>query len=891
MLKRIEISTFEERIPYLKDSSKKGFYIVSDIKSKIQFQNFFLEEEPRFHTGFIKRASDFYYELFEQNFSDYKLISFSSLELLFKIYIKKIKDPWLKNIPSHHTILHSLHTFLPFFIHPEGTNSFEMWMKQTLNRSGWIHWYKPTKTFWEELKRNKLIEKSLVKYLLTDQPLKDWNQPLTIDLSFSMDAVEAGLISTLSSIQDVTLLVPPKLNSPLYSKSHYVYSLIEGSCSIQKKSIEINKNNSHSKQVKKFQTMLEEVRFITKQLRLSLENGSKPSELTLIAPDMELYWPCLKSYLKKENIPIKKGVRIALLSFPQIQKWLSILQFYSGKISFENMTSIFHFHQDKIDISKIKSKYYYCDRDKDIEDFPYKKKNNFKQPLSLSKFIDWALDFWTLIMKQQPNSRLDECLNKILKQMSIQKNIQKSFIEDWLEILEKELIQEEFHIPNTQSQGVELMSINAITSLRAKTVFIMGLDHDSCHTSSHTFLNEQESKQILQDLGFYCLTSDPNQKEYEIAHFLNSFKGSITLSYSETSFDGKSLNPSRIWLLENSKTKSKINTDKTTYTKWNIFQQKSLEDIVKNSSILSASQIKKILNQEMLWPSNQKIQVKKLSPSKIKDYASCPFIFLSKNIFHLQDISYQDLDLDYKSYGQIIHELFHQIKKNKIQNKSEIFNWIQSIKSKFHTLNDEMWKFYSNQFLNKAFQFIEHEKAITQLLEEIKTTDTELTFQVYWNLEKEKLDLIQGDILIEGRIDRIDQFQNEYFIIDYKASLNNIVNISHWEKNMDFQMPLYIGAVSLIKKKKVIPAALYLSYRDFKWKGFISKNSELKKISNSSRLTTDAEKKDIILKNINKSIQKNILNIKENIFHAKPVDQKICRNCYWRNICRAPHLN
>ena len=69
-------------------------------------------------------------------------------------------------------------------------------------------------------------------------------------------------------------------------------------------------------------------------------------------------------------------------------------------------------------------------------------------------------------------------------------------------------------------------------------------------------MSEQEGRQILQDLGFHCLTLDPNQREYEIVHFLNSFNGPLSLSYSETSFDGKSLTPSRIWLLEHSKTNS-----------------------------------------------------------------------------------------------------------------------------------------------------------------------------------------------------------------------------------------------------------------------------------------------------------------------------------------------
>ena len=706
MLKKVEVSTFEDRVPYLKTASTKGLYIVSDIKSKIQFQNFFLEKHPRSRTDFIRRAGDLYCGLFKSNHPNYRFISSAQMELLFKNYIKKTNYTWLKNIPSHQTILHSLHTFLPFFNHPEGPASFEMWIQQFSKKAGWVHWYKPAKEFWAELKKNKLIEKSLTKYLLVDQILKNGNNPFIIDLSFTIDSVEAAVVTALSSTQDVVLLMPPPLNNPLYSNSHYVYSLIQSPR--EKKSLLAEKKNVHQKQVRKFQTMLEEVRFITEQLSLSIKNGRQPSELAVIAPDIELYWPCLKSYLKKENIPLKKGVRAPLLSFPQIQTWLSLLHFYAGKISFENMTAILNLHQKTQDISQMKSKYYYCDRDKDIKDFPFPKQNKSKKFLLVNEFVHWIHHFWSSIIKNQPHPALNECLNKTLHRISSSNNtFEKSSIEDWMEILENELIQEEFHIPSRQNQGVELLSVNAITSLRAKQAFFIGLDHLSCRQAPHAFLSEQEGRQILQDLGFHCLTLDPSQREYEIVHFLNAFDGPLTLSYSETSFDGKSLTPSRIWLLEHSKTNFQVKDNPPARTAWSVLQQQPIKDILNKSSLYSPETID-VLHPERQWPSDQKIPIKQLSPSKITDYAVCPFIFLSKNIFHLKEMSYQDIDLDYKDYGKIIHKLFHQIKKNNIQNKEDILNLIQSIN--FNTSNKHLHQSYSQQFFKKAVQFIENEK-------------------------------------------------------------------------------------------------------------------------------------------------------------------------------------
>ena len=100
------------------------------------------------------------------------------------------------------------------------------------------------------------------------------------------------------------------------------------------------------------------------------------------------------------------------------------------------------------------------------------------------------------------------------------------------------------------------------------------------------------------------------------------------------------------------------------------------------------------------------------------------------------------MDLDHKDYGKIIHELFHQIKKNNIQNKEDILNLIQSIN--LNTFSNEMRQSYSKQFFKKAVQFIENEKKITQLLGSIKTIHTEWPFKVYWNLEKRKIGLERG---------------------------------------------------------------------------------------------------------------------------------------------------
>ena len=140
------------------------------------------------------------------------------------------------------------------------------------------------------------------------------------------------------------------------------------------------------------------------------------------------------------------------------------------------MTAILNLHQETKDLSQMQSKYYYCDREKDIKDLPFLTQNKSKKLLLVNEFVHWIHHFWNSIIAKQPHPKLNECVNKILQQISSsEKTFEKSSVEDWLEILQNELTQEEFHIPSRQNQGVELLSVNAITSLRTKQAFLIGI--------------------------------------------------------------------------------------------------------------------------------------------------------------------------------------------------------------------------------------------------------------------------------------------------------------------------------------------------------------------------------------------------------------------------------
>ena len=888
MLFLTEVSHFEDRIPFLQKAHQNGCYIVSDIQSKSQFQKFLLKQNHFILESSITRASDFYCELIKQNLHEYRFISIPELKFLFKDFMRKEKNLPYINPSLYNNILTSLQSFLPFLTHPSGPEIFEQWIKRP-DQKRWFYWYSWIKPFWKKLNKGKLIEPSLSKYVLVDHLLKKISQPLYVDLSFSMDAVETELLSSLSHHQDVYILCPPVLNQSVYPQSHQIYDLLKEK-KHQFTSVSQKKSFKTKKIVLKFPSMLEEIQFVTQQLRKDLSKYS-PCDLSILAPNMEAYWPVLKSYLEKEGLPISEGNQYSLLSYPQIQRWLCLIHFQAGNISYNNIEYAVRLQQPKEPFSKIRSQYYYSSRKKDCSSSIKMENQKSSDLIDIDPFLKWVFNVWSQVSENAPSESLNQKIQSIgnqLKTFFLQTRQKSIFVSDGLELLEQLLINNNLRSPSDNPNHIQFISINAITSITAEKVYIIGMDHQSCLTSSLSLFTEKEVETILNNLGFHCHYLNPNQQEYEIINFLQSFTGEVLLSYSETHFSGSPQHPSKAWILKSQgeQTQTPVFKDETV---WGSIQKYQYSPLPQQLSIA--------LNQNFKWPQNTKIPLEKLSASRIKQYASCPFIYLSQNIYNLKDPPYRDIHLSARDKGHLLHELLSEIRRDKIQNSEDVIQWLQIIKSQYLVLDEQIWSLYQKQFIKFADRFIQNEKQISKILPELQTLGTELEFEGYWNLKDKKLSS-KGDILIDGRIDRLDFHQNEYLVLDYKSSLNDVYTIKHWKKHIDIQMPLYIQAVesSLLKGKEIpnasVSSSSYIHLKNFERKGFVSKNSDVKKIFKPrSHSIVEENIKEEVLKEINEKIQQYILRITENEFQPHPHDKNTCNNCSWRYLCRAPHLN
>ena len=903
---------FKERLKYLNSLSPNGIYLVSDMKSKISFQETLLEKKEVLEETHIQRAQDFYSSLFLFNFPNCKFISPPQLEFLFKNWNSEKTLPF----PS---ILIYLQSFLPFLTHPEGEQIFEQWIQEndssitpnlssvdqnshspltqkTQSRKRYIKPFLITQKFWVYLQKLNLMEKSCVKYALTNQDLHTWDFSLTVDLGFSIEPIEIEILQKIGNTKDVTILIPPPLKSPIFENSHKIFSHLK------------IKPSSHSqlkpqtqKKVYRFQNTVDEVQFITHEIRQILNSGVQASEIAVIAPHIESYWPCLKTYLKKEGIPFSKETSISYLSFPQIQKWLSSIRLFFKKVDYHTLEESY-FYQKNFSLShqQLKNSYENCDRTQDFKEISSILIHS-ENEITSEEFIKSIFKLWQA-------SPLNFDMNSLLSELfyPFSKNL-KTRAEFFVEMLESFLSQKTFLLTpppfskesnskqeltqKTQSsfeKGVQLISLNALTSLQAQHIYLIGLNHQSCQKIYPHLMKEHEVQTILTDLGFYCPQLDPHQYEYEITHLLNHFQGFITMSYAQTQLNQEITQPARVWQLEYKNQKP----PKKPQTVWSSIQQlDSLEKILKHSfHAPSFDEVKQSILSKPQKVKSFSFEKTSLSASKIKNYMTCPFIFLSQEIFKLQTKPSKDVNMNPLEKGSLFHHLFDDMIKNQLKTSSQIQQWIEEHSNEIqdHIMDEEASNLYKQELLSKALAFLENEKLNSEKIPQYTTLQTEFEFEAYWNFEKERLDS-QGDVLIKGRIDRVDESDEQLLVIDYKSSFTNVFTLNSWEQNLDVQMPLYIQALENHFQKDV-QGAVYLNLRDFTYKGFILKTSNWKPLLTPRSKFFEEEKVKSILKKINQNIQQKIKEMQIGNFQAKPHDPNKCHHCQWNQICRAKHL-
>ena len=890
-----------------------SLWITSDIKSQLFILNQ-IQKNKFINSTCIMRATDFWSYLLSIVHPEKHIISRAFLTLIYHEWAKFRKQKWEKNRETGAILCQYMEALAHLLQHPLKDNLIEEWKTSKTNKKDlyWTKWYGLTSDFWHYLDQKKIIESSWAgTFLLEKIPFEHIEfKEIIFDLGFEIDRVEAELIRQISTKIKTKVLVPLCRNDNHQNYVSSIYKLLN-----QKKTSLAGKETYTTPlgiKIKKFVTPLAEVKDISSQITTALHKGIKPDKISVLAPHIEDYWTCLKSYFNREKIPVNKRETVSLCSFPVTQLWLAKMWTHLCVIKYENLETIYTYQNQYINFSQLKSDFYNI---KKIEDWPagvYIKDQlkNKDELITSAEFTKWASELLPPIEKNRTAYQyIKECLNDFLQSTKYIKDLQLQW-QSWLNLLEFFLKNKEIEIYEGDPNGINCLSFNAIGWMESDFIYIAGLSEQNMKTDRHNVISSLEACSILENLGFFIKNKPVDKLEQIISYFIHQGHKELVLSFAATDFLGTPLNPSCLWLKKAMEYKKNINHFNTPgITVWDQQQRKPVvKDILSHCNIkntqseLVEQSIKEDLGYKELMPFFQK-GIKNLSASSLDDYIKCPFIFAAKKLFHLWDGPERDMDIPAIEHGSIVHKLFEILKKMKQKTnptEQDILQIIEDIKEskkfkkQMQKIHPVIWEKEKSYLLKKALIFLEQEKRKNTLFGDYQTIACETKYHCYWNFETQSL-TTKGDISFRGKIDRIDSNNQFYQIIDYKSSLPTGSSAPYWETQENFQMAFYIQALEFgltDLPPLSVKSALYLNYKNFNSQGLAIKEPAYIQLLGSpkKRSLISEEKKKSILQNVNRKTNTFILNIHKGKFQTQPKTKNLCIKCRWRNICRASHL-
>ena len=286
----------------------------------------------------------------------------------------------------------------------------------------------------------------------------------------------------------------------------------------------------------------------------------------------------------------------------------------------------------------------------------------------------------------------------------------------------------------------------------------------------------------------------------------------------------------------------------------------------------------------------------RFSPTKLKDYAQCPYKYFGRSTLKLRQAIPKSMDL--LMQGTIIHKVLEEYFKDTGVSKdiTGIFDDVFKHKTRGMVTGFEELK-ARNEMLNTLLAFeAKEKKAVSSEFKpsmfEVKFGDEEIETLKIGDGEK-------GGIEISGKIDRVDiaeiDGEKAGIIIDYKykedKNRKTDFKLTDIEEGLDLQLPIYMLALRDVFK--VIPAAAeFYALKNLKNEKMGIYNQELIEKLNikpaRKSLSVDDKELNKRLKDTENHILKFSREIRKGRIELAPANIDRCGegNCDFANVCR-----
>lgn len=912
MLKILPVQNVTEKREILKSlNSQTDSLLVSDLRAKFEWQSHYLEKDEVIAEEFIFRPSDMWKKFSSYLLPDFQIVSNEYIISYISTYLQSKTEEFLKTPSAAQSLFSYLGQLSVVFEHPEGRELLKEWFKENVDSfHRWGHWFFVAEELWTHFSEKKIISSSWVPALLLgkeDLLAQFWQRPIYLDLSLELKYVEAELFSELSKYLDLYVLFPRIDENSEYKLDFETYrpfaaklndsfnfdSLLESQDKkYQRKELE---------SVKRFSSSLSEVKDSVASLRELLDSGVAPEEIAIIACDIGEYWPVLRPYLEKEGVPCQRPYNSGVQSLLPVSTWLSEISVASKNwqredlelslyreeepnFSYDNFLRFYTKIYDSNDLSRKKEVY-----------GKYKSSLKDNELISRDDFIVWALSLWK--SKHYP-SVLEHLIKTVIAESP---NGIKLFLRDWIQYIAKLCSKQEVCIRPGDPKGVLCVDLSSLEYIDCKHVFILGMSEDSFKRNSPLkAVSQQDMLSLRTQTGFPLSPEESRSFEYYLLWNLRNENRNYYFSFAVTDLKGNIGAPSLVWLKEKKKQEGKHDAiDSPKLSRLDQLQTQSLEYLADETNLgFNIEALKRDLGKEIHSPK----KLERFSPTGFKDYVQCPFKFAARYFFELRKLPPVDLDMDRMKNGSIIHKLFELAVERKIaagedQRVSELV--MEVLDSQGDELGEEKLKArYVFQYEKILNRFLEFEASWRKEFPNTKYWKQEYEVDVFWNKDKGKFQNEKGSgPRFRGIVDRIDKFENQLCLIDYKNSGSAYKNFSSWFADDDYQLLFYTKIMQDLfsKEESDVMAAVYYSLKPWgRSKGFIRKDADPGFVPSSDRKKNKVEEGDLLEASelLSKMINKFYEDVEEGKLSPDPKDpQEHCGQCDWKTICRAKHLN
>lgn len=880
-------------------------WLVSDLRTKFELQENILNKYGSYIDETVYRASDLWKLLLRRAQPDLKIVSDPFIRSLIRSLLDQNTELLQGlNSSSEETIYAYIEQMAAIVFHPQGTEDLNQWFEQhPQSEQKWKKWYLAARWMVLQLmgQHKVLSQRWIGPVLLANIQVENfWDRPLVIDLGAELSKTEAELIRALSRVVDVVVLSPyPKWREDFkYLLQPYDFLEAEAQEVIK---VDLDQAvpvaSAKSQTALRFSGMLAEVKFAVGQVRKWLDQGISTANILVTAPDIESYWPVLKSFLDVEGIAVNKSLAGKLQSLPNLTKWLSQIRIRSGRLSATDLEISFYESEraSQLRFEKFKALFntLYVEEDLNRHQLlvdAFSGKFDQQKIVSRDEFVAQSLVYWSGSDSEHLQVVLREFLANAVSNIRLEWN-------EWLKYLESIVAVKEWTIQKADLLGITVTKLASAGSNQFSHRIFLGLVEDQLKAKSKLQLDGKEYFELAKDLGFVLNNPDFSDLDFELKWISENPSKVDYYCVGLSDFTGKLQAPSMFWLeVANHLGESHERLSVPDSVRWDEIQTQAVARPGRMSQDLGLEEQDRILVSKAL----------SLSPSGIKDYHQCPFVFAASRVFRLEDHPDIDLDVDPRTKGNLAHYLFEQLGKEPIRfdwSDAEILEVLECGRKEKELVfaAEELWIPMRQKYLNLAKRFLAFENELRLRFPNLKTLSAEKTVQIWYSKESRSFsfEASESSVLISGRIDRVDGDGKQMVVIDYKSSGASAPSTAKWIEECELQMPFYMWALEKRQEPPFtgeVDAALYYIYRDFSLKGFVVNEKAGRlyqgiKTTSRNKVQNDQSGKEQLFKSFEEQVVDKILKVSDGIFAPKPSDVSECSKCKWRRLCRAPHLN